>query len=542
MLVCGLKLTHDAGLALIDDGVLIASVEVEKLDNRMRHAVMPDLRLVAEELATYGLGPSDVDRLVVDGWWKPIVAKSYGHPLRVAVAPYMEEAGNARLCTQAGRGVLPLADRSIPYTSYPHVTTHVLSSYCTSPFAARGEDALVLVWDGGSHPCIYEVVADPPSVRLCHVLSKLQGKVYPVLALHLEPFRDLAKDADAAGRGRLELTVPGKVMALAGKGSVRADLLDMVRAACETVSGTRELDSYPCPTLQGLIQDARYAGASDLDLFATFEFFIGNELVRGLRNLVTRTPKLCLAGGSALNIKWNARIRETAGFDEVWIPPFTNDSGSAIGAACAEYVLQTGHAALRWNVYRGPALMPNHDQVNARRRPISIPELATLLATEGEPLVVLHGSAELGPRALGNRSVLAPATDADMRARLNFIKEREDYRPVSPVCLEEYAPYVFDPGCPDPYMLYEHRVRTDWIRRVPAVVHADGSARLQTVTAAQHPWLAALLEEYRKLTGIPLLCNTSANLPGRGFFPDIASALQWGRARYVWSDGMLYTS
>jgi carbamoyltransferase len=399
----------------------------------------------------------------------------------------------------------------------------------------------VLVWDGGSHPAVYEIVADPPSVQLRSVLFALKGKAYPVLAMHLEPFRDLADGADAAQRRRLELTVPGRVMALAGTGGVRTDLLDAVRGAWEMASRAGELDRYPCPPFQRLVQDARRVGASDADLFATFEWSLGGELVRGLRNLARRSRGLCLAGGSALNIKWNARIRAIAGFDEVWVPPFTNDSGSAIGAACAEYAVRTGHAALDWDVYRGPALIPSRDRPDARQRPVSVPELAGLLANEGEPIVVLQGPAELGPRALGNRSIIAPATDADMRARLNTMKEREDYRPVSPVCLEEHASQVFDPGCPDPYMLYEHRVRDDWIRRVPAVVHIDGSARLQTVRAAQHPWLAALLEEYRKLTGIPLLCNTSANLPGRGFFPDVESALRWGRARYVWSDGILYS-
>jgi carbamoyltransferase len=543
VLVCGLKLTHDASVAIVEDGVLVSSVELEKLANRNRHTRLHDLDEVGQVLGDCGLTVSDVDHFVVDGWGEAVVTRSNGRPIHVAVAPYMAPRRGSGEIEPLGGGVLPISGDIVSYTSYAHVTTHVFSSYCTSPFATRGEDALVLVWDGGSHPCIFEVGMDPPTLRVCGVLSGLMGKAYPALALHLERFRELAEGADTAERRALELTLPGKVMALAGYGSVREDLIDLVRTAVGAASAVGVLDDYPVPPFQRLLKEAAQAGASDIDVFATFESFVGNELVRGLRAFSGRTRGLCLAGGSALNIKWNARIRTAAGFDEVWVPPMTNDSGSALGAACADYAMRTGHMALRWDVYGGPTLVcSDHYPTGWRRRRASVNDVAALLASRSDPIVVLDGPAELGPRALGNRSVLAPATDADMRHRLNHIKGREDYRPISPVCLQQYAPDVFEPGCPDPYMLFEHRVRDYWVDRVPAIVHVDGSARLQTVTYTRQPWLSALLEEYRRLTGIPLLCNTSANLPGRGFFPDVQSALRWEGAPYVWSDGMLYTS
>ena len=129
-----------------------------------------------------------------------------------------------------------------------------------------------------------------------------------------------------------------------------------------------------------------------------------------------------------------------------------------------------------------------------------------------------------------------------MRDVLNRVKDREAYRPVSPICLEADAPRIFDPGTPDPYMLFEHTVRDNWAGRIPAVVHLDGSSRLQTVNCEQNPTIAAVLTEYALRSGVPVLCNTSANLKGRGFFPDVASALRWGRTRYVWSDGTLWES
>jgi carbamoyltransferase len=112
---------------------------------------------------------------------------------------------------------------------------------------------------------------------------------------------------------------------------------------------------------------------------------------------------------------------------------------------------------------------------------------------------------------------------------------------VARICLEARAPEVFTPGTPDPYMLFEHRVRPGWAERVPAVVHLDGTARLQTVDESSDSSVGRVLAAYSELSRLPLLCNTSANFEGCGFFPDVASAARWGRTRYIWSEGELYS-
>jgi carbamoyltransferase len=155
-------------------------------------------------------------------------------------------------------------------------------------------------------------------------------------------------------------------------------------------------------------------------------------------------------------------------------------------------------------------------------------------------VVFLNAAAELGPRALGNRSIFAPAVRAEMKSILNRIKRREDFRPVAPICLAEHAPHIFDPGTPDPYMLFDHEVRPEWRARVPAICHLDGTARLQTITPRENETVSRLLEEYHRLTGIPLLCNTSANFNGSGFFPDLESAMRWGGVNYIYAAGVLY--
>jgi carbamoyltransferase len=252
------------------------------------------------------------------------------------------------------------------------------------------------------------------------------------------------------------------------------------------------------------------------------------------------TQGMCLSGGCALNIRWNSLLRESGLFGEVWVPPFAKDSGAAIGTACCEMFRSGRQGALEWDVYLGPALKPAAPPAGWTAAPCDEAGLAELLHTTGEPVVVLNGRAELGPRALGNRSILAPAVEAATKDRLNRAKGRASYRPVAPICLESRAAEVFDPGGRDPYMLFDHRPCARWAGRIPAVVHLDGTARLQTIDSEQNPVVARVLAEYERLSGIPVLCNTSANLRGRGFFPDARSAAEWGGVRYVWSEGRLY--
>src|SRR5262249_22824710 len=153
---------------------------------------------------------------------------------------------------------------------------------------------------------------------------------------------------------------------------------------------------------------------------------------------------------------------------------------SAIGAACCEMMSSLRCYELKWDVFAGPALLNSEIPQTWVGMSCNVSQLAELLHRRNEPVVMLNGRAELGPRALGNRSIIGPAVDARMKTTLNEIKERQWYRPVAPICIEEDAPEVFEPGTPDRYMLFEHRIREQWLNRIPAVTHLDGTARLQT--------------------------------------------------------------
>jgi carbamoyltransferase len=554
VLICGVKISHDGGIAVIDGDELRFSIEMEKVGNGLRYAPLGDLDRVAELLAANDIDPAEVDRWVVDGWWdeagtgEPSIATaSGGRSHVVTTAPYVH----------SGRGTAPL-DRHVlsttglcgpaetRYASYCHVAGHLMGAYATSPFAARGEDTLVLVWDGGITPRLYEVSPARRTVRMIAPLLSVVGNLFPHLCGTLEPFGLAAAEIGADPvQQRRHLEVSGKAMAYAAVGRAEPAAFDVFDDLFAEIPPITDQACVQVAQKLATSRAERLPGLGDADIIATLQDYLGQRLLESLRQVVTRRhpgtrPNLCLGGGCALNIKWNTAIRASGLFADVWVPPFPNDAGAALGTAACELFGQSDVAALRWNAYRGPRLGHAVPGPPWRSLPCGPDGIAEILDREGEPVVVLDGRAELGPRALGARSILAPATSPQMKERLNEMKDRAWYRPVAPICLASRAAEVFDPGTPDPYMLFEHRLRPGWAERIPAIVHLDGTARLQTVDDAAGIPAVAVLREYERRTDVPVLCNTSANLSGHGFFPDAAAAAHWGGVRYVWADGMLH--
>ncbi|WP_229715344.1 carbamoyltransferase N-terminal domain-containing protein [Mangrovihabitans endophyticus] len=543
-----MKVTHDGTVALLDDNRLIGSVEMEKLDNGLRYAELTDLATIERIVRELGYDVRDVEAFVVDGWGygerRPTVRTGGPDgPVHLPVAPYREAAltdDTAKVWEFDG---LPLAGSELKYTSYHHVTGHIYAAYCASPFAAAGEPSFVLVWDGGILPRCYYVRPDGPRVENLGPVLGLIGNIYPTFAMRFPPFRPQDLGGPPERQAFHQLTVPGKVMAYTALGQVRPELCEEFDRIYDTELTVSM--AFAATFADRFLERTRTWAYEPSDAMASFQHWVGERLVGALRRVRERAgdrvPNLCLSGGCALNIKWNSAVRRSELFDAVWVPPFPNDSGSALGVACAEMVRRTGTVALDWSVYRGPA-MPKPTSVEGYRSDrCTVTDLAEVLHRTGEPVLVLHDRAELGPRALGHRSILAAPTASEMKHRLNSIKKREAYRPVSPICLEDRAQAIFDPGTPDPYMLFEHQIRPDWRARIPAVMHLDGSARLQTVNPRQAPVIAELLARYEQLSGVPVLCNTSANFNGSGFFPDLDSAARWGQVRYIWNDGVLWT-
>ncbi|MFS8184754.1 carbamoyltransferase N-terminal domain-containing protein [Pseudovibrio denitrificans] len=544
MLFCGLKLTHDGGVALIDDSKLIFSIEMEKIEGAKRHSKLDDFKFAFDLLEQHGYNPREVDRFIIDGWRKTEKTRLfYDQEVHFSVAPYrLGFISSDPMRKYTGE------IHDFKYESYHHYTTHAVGSYCSSPFA--GVASWVLVWDGAMFPNLYYI--DPSAGdQLHHVgtVSNLIGNAYHEMALRLPPFNTGATFPET-------LAIPGKMMAFIARGRTRKQLVDIFRSsfvnACERFIPARKRgdEGFYQEALGHAILNATLDELPSLssfmseDVLASWHSFIYEVMFESLVAKIAASGKDCrrlvFCGGCALNIKWNTSLRDSQAFDEVWVPPFPNDSGSALGAAATGMVSEGGWKALEWTVYSGPELSGTRMLPGWKCQSCSVEELAQLIHESGEPVVVLHGRAEIGPRALGNRSIIASATQPAMKTHLNVIKRREDFRPVAPICLQEEAAKVFDIHAPDAFMVFECGIREEWRDRIPAVAHEDFTARVQTVSESSNIILFKLLQTYHALSGIPVLCNTSANETGRGFFASVSDAMRWGKTNFIWSEGTLY--
>lgn len=237
----------------------------------------------------------------------------------------------------------------------------------------------------------------------------------------------------------------------------------------------------------------------------------------------TGEENLCMAGGVALNCVLNGVIREYGNFKNIWVQPASGDAGTALGAALwvdTQKRKDDKKSFVMDHCYWGPEYSDEEvekflkwTKVPYRKLDHVAKETAALLA-DNKIIGWFQGRMEFGPRALGARSILASPIDAGMQAKLNEIKDREDFRPVAPVVLESDAPEWFENAGQSPFMLFVYCVRSDKADRIPAVRHVDGTARIQTVNEKQHPLYHDLLKEFKELTGVPVLVNTSFNTRG----------------------------
>jgi carbamoyltransferase len=249
------------------------------------------------------------------------------------------------------------------------------------------------------------------------------------------------------------------------------------------------------------------------------------ELVQWLHD-TTSMEDLCMAGGVALNCVMNARIRDKGPFSHVWVQPAAGDAGTALGAALWIDVQERGKVGdneRRYymdHAFLGPAY--SDDEIEQFLRWAKLPyrrlnavadEVADIL-TQDRVIGWFQGRMEFGPRALGARSILASPLHASMQARLNEIKDREDFRPVAPVVLEEEARNWFASADVSPFMLFVYDVLPNKADLIPAVRHVDGTARIQTINRQQNALYYDVIRAFQTRTGVPVLVNTSFNTRG----------------------------
>ena len=391
-----------------------------------------------------------------------------------------------------------------------HHLSHAASAFHPSPFAeaavmtidGRGEKATTAYYTGSGNN-----LTPIGQVNMPHSL----GLLYERMTTYL---------------GFLHSSDEYKVMALASYGKpVFAD--EFRRIIHLEGDGQYTMNDIDFSALFG---PARKRG----DEFGQHHFNIAHSLQIVLQETVLKLTEwlhkkakrenLCMAGGVALNCVMNAYLRDHSPFKHIWVQPAAGDAGTALGAALwidlqerksNERTFTMEHA------YWGPEHSDNSIEkflkwakVPYRKVDDVSVEAAQILASD-KIIGWYQGRMEFGPRALGSRSILASPIHPEMQARLNEVKDREDFRPVAPVVLEEDAPEWFSGARYSPFMLFVYPVRQEVADKIPAVRHVDGTARIQTVNASQHPQYYALLREFKKLTGVPVLVNTSFNTLGK---------------------------
>lgn len=512
---------HDGAVVHIQDGQLKFSIESEK-DSHYRYSAL-SISHILDALSETDRIP---DVICTGGWWP------YDH--HEFIFGSLRNSGYRGVdpkltIVQAGRFLRGTVD----YFSSTHERSHILCAFGMSPLP-RGTPFYALVWEGDIG-AFYEVDSHFGITLLGDVLTQ-PGNRYGLLYGLADP--TFPKDGPYPRQ-----TDAGKLMALASFATRKVPTSEEQRLLSHLLDGPyRKLSDYEglstAPHWNAGLDDVEFrnfAGIYSDAIFDVFEQFARANLRKGL--------PLVVAGGCGLNCDWNSKWVATGLFQEVFVPPVANDSGSAIGTAIDAQLYFTGNPKIEWDVYsglpfdqRGKIDKSAYDVFSATDH-----QVADLLAG-GLILAWVNGKYEIGPRALGNRSILAaPFTDAT-RVRLNEIKRREQFRPIAPICLMEDAEKLFGCRYESPHMLYTFHARTD---ALSAVTHVNGTARLQTVTADSNAALHSLLEAFKMRTGYGVLCNTSLNFNGKGFINNLvdldAYVMQQGLDGFVLG-GHIYLS
>ena len=443
------------------------------------------------------------------------------------------------------RSTLFFLSKSDKVQSVSHHLAHAHSAFAACPF----DEGVVMVVDGVGSYCAD--VTEPgqmtdgvnPLARESESYYRFRGTTLETLKkVWLNPTRGMLSDEFyyMPGLGAIYSRVSsyifsdwnkcGEVMGLAPYGRPNAvkSFLAMNNGELGFTDWDREFDK-PFMVDRDRSWEASSSGKHWEDMAWRVQDDAENVLLARARWLreTTGASNLVMAGGVALNCVANGRIAREAGFDNVWIQPAAGDDGNAIG--CAYY----GHLAIQKNprsfVMKHAFLgRPYSDgevdaavnkplmrlQASAKRSDNICADAAKLLS-EGHVFGWFQGRSEFGPRALGHRSILADPRQAEMKDKLNKrVKHRQAFRPFAPIVLAERAHEIFDGDQDSPFMLMAKNVKPEWRDKIPAVVHVDGTARVQMVRREHSERLYRLLKEFDALTGVPVLVNTSFNVKG----------------------------
>ena len=517
---------HDSAAALVVDGRTVAAAEEERFSRRKhaKKAVPFSTWELPEQAINWCLAEAGLEAGDLDG-----VAYSYDpelvDPSSGGLDPTWEHLRTtyARRAPQFLKTLLPGYSAEV-FSFVRHHVAHAASAGLAAPFDPGPSlgDCAVFVADGRGEAT--SMLAGEYRDRKLDILAAQRlphslGLLYEDLTAHL---------------GFVRSSDEYKVMALASYGKPKHALLfrDLVRVNGDGGFRTDPVDweALAPPRRPGEEFDDRHA-----DLACSVQLVLEEVLLDLCQWLHQRTgnDRLALAGGVALNCVANTRLLAETPFRQVWAQPASGDSGTALGAAltlAAEagddiQPMTTAALGRGWSDEELKATLATAKVPFSK--PADIAQAAAEIIADNGIVAWFQGRSEYGPRALGQRSLLAHPARGENTERLNDIKGREQFRPVAPMVLVERAPEIFTRGpIPSPYMLFVHDVRPEWRERLTAVTHVDGTARIQTVDRADQPVLAAMLTAFDQLTGIPVVVNTSLNTAGRPMVDSPRDALE----------------
>jgi carbamoyltransferase len=559
---------HDSAAALVAGGVPLAAAQEERFTRRRHdpgfpaHAVASCLReagLRLDELAAVAFyeDPALKFRRVLATW---LATAPRGFPVFRRAFP--EWAGWKRRALDDVRARLrnlAPGQRLPPVVAHRHHASHAASAFFPSPYPSAavlcvdgvGEWETTTLWHGRGTELV-----PLAHLRFPHSLGMLYSAFTYFCGFKVDSGEYKLMGLAPYGTPRYATLIRERLIDVKADGSFRLDLRYFTFQYGRTMVGQafEELFGGPRRTPEGPLTEREF------DLAASVQQVTEEVLLRLARTALERTGerRLCLAGGVALNCVANGRLVADGVCDELWVQPAAGDAGGALGAALAE---SHGRGAPRAHVERGTDAMAGallgpgcsereiEEFLTRRGYPaVRLPEreLAERVSAElaaGRVVGWFQGRMEFGPRALGNRSILADPRDPGMQSTLNLkTKFRESFRPFAPAVLAEDAKDWFDLAQESPYMLLTAQVAaarrlrcptgdttgTNLLRvprsTIPAVTHVDGSARVQTVTAEHNPRFHALLTAFRDRTGCPVLVNTSFNVRGEPIVCDAAQA------------------
>jgi carbamoyltransferase len=536
---------HDSAAALVVDGVPVCAVEEERLSRRKNDASFP-LAAIEWCLDDAGLEPGDLDAVVF--YEKPMLKlerilvtalRAFPRSWRTFPHAMKNTLGEKAWVKGIIASRLGVPARKILFTE--HHQSHAAAAFLTAPT----REAAILTADGvgewatlsigrgekrADGACAIELLRE---LRFPHSLGMLYSTFTAFLGFEVNEGEYKVMGLASYGKPRFE----DQVRAMVRRTDDGAFALDLryfdFHASARRAYSSRFVDVFGPPRApHEPIDPATPEGARWADIAASVQRVLEDllvDLTRALRR-ETGLSDLCLGGGVALNGCANARILRESGFARVFVPPAPGDAGCALGAALyADRIhFRRPDRPVPDHAYWGCTIDPlelervaREDGLRIERAPddVALVEAVSAELESGRIVGWMQGRCELGPRALGNRSILAAPDRAETRDRLNReVKYREEFRPFAPAVPIEVADRYFDlpPGGArlGRFMSGVFPVRPEWRAQLAAVTHVDGTARVQVVEADTSPLLHALLLAYAKRSGVPVLLNTSFNLAG----------------------------